>query len=184
MDGRRALRADELASAIDAESGMRPFDRLLELVRSPAFSAAFVDRFAGTVARELARHRREALTAKVIVDVIVDGTGFALLPHTDAELKVGSALIYFADPGDPSEHGTRLYRPLQPGAECRTGKGFYRFELFAEEVVVPYRPNTAVLFARTPTSFHGVEASTSAIPRRVIQVSLMVTRRQRAAPVG
>lgn len=184
VDGRRFLSADDLASAIDAESGIRPFARLLELVRSPAYSAAFVERFAGTVARELARHRRDALTAKVIVEVIVDGTGFALHPHTDGDLKIGSALIYFADPGDPSEHGTRLYRPLRPGLKCRTGQSFYRFESFAEADVVPYRPNTAFLFARTSTSFHGVAASTSVIPRRLIQVSVMLTRRQRVAPAG
>lgn len=175
VDGRLSLRADDLRSVVDDASGMRPFARLLDLVRSPAYNAAFVQRFAGTVAREFARTGRKSVSATVNVEVIIDRTGFALHPHTDGALKIGTALIYLADPGDPAEHGTRLYRPRNPQLKCPTGRSFYRFEAFDEVAVVPYRPNTAILFARTPTSFHGVVASASVVPRRLLQISIKLT---------
>lgn len=180
-DRRLSLNLTELTEVEDGETGMRPFARLLALLQSAAYIESFARLFAPTVKRELASARDVEITLQTTAEVIVDRTGFALLPHTDGNAKLGTALLYFADPGDPPEHGTRLYRPKNPRAGCMRGSHFYPVDLFDEVFTVPYRPNTAVMFARTAQSFHGVAASESPIPRRLLQVSIMLTPRQ--APV-
>lgn len=165
--------AGDLVSVVDQETGTCPFDRLLALIRSPGFSRAFIDVFSSTIRRSLARHPGRNVRVKPRVDVIVDRTGFALQPHTDGNAKLATALVYMADPGDPREHGTRIYRPNQPGGRCETGAAAYPFEAFTEVAIAPYQPNTALLFARSPVSFHGVAPSTSDIPRRLLQIVLL-----------
>lgn len=172
-DRRLFMNADDLASVADEETGTQPFARLLDMVRSKAFTRAFIDLFADTVREQLELHSGALRLRTPNVDVICDRSGFALPPHTDGNAKLATALIYFADPGDPVEHGTRLYRPKRPDMRCDTGAAAYPFEEFTEVVVAPYRPNVAVLFARTPRSFHGVAASQSEIPRRVLQIPLL-----------
>jgi len=173
-DRRVSLKAEDLADVEDVESGTRPFARLLELVKAQAFGQALVGRFADTVQRELGRYRGRNLVLRTSTDVIVDRTGFALRPHTDGNSKVATVLVYLADPGDPAEHGTRLYAPKDPAMRCESGALLHPFEEFDEAGIVPYRPNTAVMFARTGNSFHGVAASSSEIPRRLLQIAVVL----------
>jgi len=180
-DRRVSLSPEELVDVVDQETGMRPFARLQALIQSASYIESFVQLFAGTVRRELARFRGREIVLRAAADVIVDRTGFALLPHTDGNAKLGTALVYFADPDDPPEHGTRIYAPRDPRVRCEDGGQFYPFDAFHDAEVVPYRPNTAVMFARTARSFHGVVASQSEIPRRLLQISILLTRRSTAA---
>ena len=173
-EGRLFLSADDLAATLDAPTGMRPFARLLDLARSKAFTRELVGLFADTVREQLKRRDDDVKLRTPNVDVICDRSGFALPPHTDGNAKLVTALVFMADPGDPPEHGTRLYRPNRPDARCETGAAAYPFEAFTE-----YRPNVAILFARSPVSFHGVAASGSDIPRRILQIPLVGEFRSR-----
>lgn len=172
-DRRLYVDAAALATVADPVSGSRPFERLLALIAAPGFAKAFVEIFGDTVRKQIARSGGGRIRLRPRADVIVDRTGFALQPHTDGSAKLATALVYMADPGDPPEHGTRVYRPKRPGMRCETGAAAYPFEEFDEVSVAPYRPNTAFLFARSPVSFHGVAPSASEIPRRLLQIIIM-----------
>lgn len=180
-DKRLFVNADSLASVVDESTGIQPFARLLALVRSQPFTRALIGMFSETVRKQLDALGADFKLRAPNVDVINDCSGFALPPHTDGNAKLVTALVYLADPGDPPEHGTRLYRPLRPDMRCETGKAGYPFEAFEEVAAAPYVPNTALLFARSPVSFHGVAATRSEIPRRVIQIPLLVEARKPAA---
>ncbi|MEQ8814630.1 MAG: hypothetical protein RLO51_11760 [Thalassobaculum sp.] len=179
-DQRLFQTADDLATVVDDHTGIRPFARLLGLVRSEAFTRALIELFADTVRAQLERQSGDVRLRTPNIDVICDRSGFALPPHTDGNAKLVTALVYLADPGDPAEHGTRLYRPKNPDMRCETGAAGYPFEDFTEVAVAPYRPNTAVLFARSPISFHGVASSGSEIPRRILQIPLVFEFRSKA----
>lgn len=172
-EGRLYANAADLASTVDAETGDRPFERLLAMVKSKPFLRASLGLFAEAVEDATASYAGKVRIWPGQIDVISDRSGFALPPHTDGRAKLVTVLIYVADEGDPPEHGTRLYRPRRPDLRCETGGAAYPFEEFVEAAVAPYRPNTALLFARSPVSFHGVAETASAIPRRVLQFSLL-----------
>ncbi len=180
-DRRLFANADDLAGLVDAVTGMRPFDRLLGLIRDQAFTAALLGLFTRTVTAQLQGLSGRIQLQTTQADVIYDRTGFELAPHTDGPLKLATVLVYLADPGDPLEHGTRLYRPKDPRLKCETGTTVYHPSLFNEAATAPYRPNVAMMFARSPVSFHGVSASTSEIPRRVIQIPVKFTPPKKTA---
>jgi hypothetical protein len=87
--------------------------------------------------------------------------GYYLGPHTDHREKVFSALFYFPEREGLDHLGTTLYRPLQrdftsDGSVHHDPAGFERRR------TIPYRPNSALVFARTDVMFHGVDPLTAA----------------------
>ena len=85
--------------------------------------------------------------------------GFHVGPHTDTPRKVLSFLINCAE-RDGLEHlGTAMYLPKQAGL-TNDGTNHYDPALFERIGVVPYRPNSALIFFCEDALFHGVELVT------------------------
>ncbi len=80
--------------------------------------------------------------------------GYFIGPHPDTKDRIVTAIFYLAEPGAPENLGTKFYRPKDP-AYNSTKHG--DFDDFDQVSIAPYRPNSAVLFLRTPRSYHGVE---------------------------
>ncbi len=102
---------------------------------------------------------RKALDAKFGVTSIDDETlmlrdapGYKISPHTDTPSKAVTALIYVG--GTP--HGTSLYQPKRE-IFCDPQGLHHDRAKFTEVSRASGKPNTAFIFARTDTSFHGTE---------------------------
>lgn len=81
-----------------------------------------------------------------------DAKGYTISPHTDAPMKAVTMLVYVG--GVP--HGTSLYRPKAKGFTDPQGLHQDRTQ-FRKVKTVSGQPNSAFIFARTDTSFHGTE---------------------------
>lgn len=151
------------------------YRRLSGLLRAPAtvnhMTRVFPNRVGAALERFKRYLNRDGFNLRVSIELIYDRSGFKLRPHTDGRLKLVTGLIYLAEPGDPVELGTRLYRPKDPNFK---DSGISSFPLdYVEDVkLIPYIRNTMVLFARTDQSFHGVTPDDSGIARRLIQFSV------------
>ena len=102
---------------------------------------------------------------------------YYLGPHTDRAEKVFTCLFYFPEHDGLDHLGTTLYRPLEDGFTCG-GLAHHDPARFARRETVPYRPNSALMFARTDVMFHGVHALTAqelrGSKRRSIQMQFWV----------
>ncbi|WP_339854881.1 hypothetical protein [uncultured Nisaea sp.] len=98
---------------------------------------------------------KQASQLTVDVRLCEDLNGYTLGPHTDVSYKLYTLLIYAPVDTDHSHFGTRFYEPREAGF-TDTGDSHFDFDQFVEVDAAPYRPNTAVLFPRTDSSFHGV----------------------------
>ena len=117
------------------------------------------------------RHTTADIPVEPALEVIEDRSGYALAPHTDTHRKLVTTLIYLAEPGADETLGTSIYAledPKKLGPEVRNGARMPR-EAFAAVSRVPYRPNTALIFAPGMQSFHGVEAVAPGKTRRLVQ---------------
>ena len=81
-----------------------------------------------------------------------DHPGYTIKPHTDTPSKVVTMLTFLGE----SRHGTSLYTSKEPGFSDAKGIHHDR-ALFDEVTQITGAPNTAFIFARTDTSFHGTE---------------------------
>jgi hypothetical protein len=102
---------------------------------------------------------------------------YYLGPHTDRGEKVFTCLFYFPEHAGLDHLGTTLYRPLEDGFTCG-GLAHHDPARFARRETIPYRPNSALMFARTDVMFHGVHALTAqelrGSKRRSIQMQFWV----------
>ena len=102
---------------------------------------------------------------------------YYLGPHTDRAEKVFTCLFYFPEHAGLDHLGTTLYRPLDDGFTCG-GLAHHDPARFARRDTIPYRPNSALMFARTDVMFHGVHALTAqelrGSKRRSIQMQFWV----------
>ncbi len=97
--------------------------------------------------------------------LVNDVTNYALGPHADSPRKVITMLFYL--PGDESQKhlGTSIYVPKDPSFASSTGE-HYKAKDFDLVATMPFLPNSLFAFARTDTSFHGVEPVTDPNTRR------------------
>lgn len=110
---------------------------------------------------------------------------YYLGPHTDRNEKVFTCLFYFPEHDGLDHLGTTLYRPLEAGLTC-SGFAHHDPARFERSETMPYRANSAFVFARTDVMFHGVHALTAeqlgGSRRRSIQMQFWVhNERPRAA---
>jgi FkbM family methyltransferase len=84
--------------------------------------------------------------------LIRDRIGYTIPPHTDTPAKVVTMLTFLGE----ARHGTSLYAPNEAGFSDAKGLHQPRAQ-FTEQIRTTGAPNTAFLFARTDTSFHGTE---------------------------
>jgi hypothetical protein len=87
-----------------------------------------------------------------------DAEGYKILPHPDAPKRVYTAQVYLADDDSQKDIGTIVYERLADGS-------------FREVRRLPFLPNTAFCFARTDTTYHGVEPVTLTKPRQNLHIS-------------
>jgi hypothetical protein len=134
------------------------------LVCGPNFARTLLDRF-----EPYARARFGAqIDDPSFVDARLPGSmilnqhdaGYFLGPHTDRSEKVFTCLFYFPEHEGLDHLGTTLYTPLQRDFTC-SGLGHYDPARFERGETIPYRPNSALIFARTDIMFHGVHALTA-----------------------
>ncbi len=95
--------------------------------------------------------------ARVRTDIhlVRDEPGYSLGPHTDAPKKVVTALFYLPRDGSLSHLGTSLYQPKVPFTD--PSNKHHEFGDFTRVATLPYLPNSLFAFARSDSSFHGVE---------------------------
>ena len=102
---------------------------------------------------------------------------YYLGPHTDRSEKVFTCLFYFPEHEGLDHLGTTLYRPREAGFWC-SGIAHHDPAHFERGETIPYRPNSAFIFARTDVMFHGVHAFTAerlgGSRRRSIQMQFWV----------
>ena len=79
-----------------------------------------------------------------------DKPGYAIPPHTDTPAKAVTMLVYLGN----SRHGTTLYTPKAKGYTDPKGL-HHKFQLFRKYGTAEGAPNSALIFARTDSSFHG-----------------------------
>jgi hypothetical protein len=145
---------------------------LADVFFNAAFVQTFVDKFALHTPFRSAQAFFERPT-RFTLQVIRDRGGYALGPHTDVSVKLGTLLLYLPEvSGDFEGAGTVMFRHSDPTFSCPAGSRHYRFEGFHEVESVPYKSNLAFLFARTARSFHGVKAVPSGRTRYLLQYSI------------
>lgn len=175
-DARLALTLPK-ASSTEGSALPEPIRAVQRILTTDRFVHALLGKFAANVGPRLTDVERTTGQSQVSVgtgvELIYDRSGFALAPHTDGPRKLVTGLLYFADPDDPVELGTVLYEPLQPefASNGRSWVSHDRVRPFAR---APYRANAFLSFARSNRSLHGVEATTSDRPRRLIQYSIFL----------
>ena len=101
------------------------------------------------------------------VALVRDLKGFRLYPHTDAKVKIFTLLIYIQTDGDPTKLGTRIYKNISDisGACDMHHENEKAFELSS---VRKFFSNRGVFFARSDSSFHGVDCTSCEFHRRDI----------------
>lgn len=128
-------------------------------------------KFADEIAK---RHGTEPVPTTFGLEAIEDRTGYALLPHVDSHQKMVTTLIYLAEPGADEALGTSIYRLNRTTgfAASFAGNARLRRDQFGIATTVPYRPNTALIFAPGSDTFHGVEPVAPGTTRRLIQFQI------------
>ena len=137
--------------------------RTLSILSSAAVVGAARDLFADHLS---VRAKPEDLI--VGLELMLDKAGFMLPPHTDGGRRDIGCLIYLAEADDPETMGTRLYAPIDPTLPERTRNGV-RWEEVTEAASAPFRPNLALIWARSNASYHGVPFDVVDRDRRALQ---------------
>jgi hypothetical protein len=101
-------------------------------------------------------YKAQPLTANGEIFLMRDLVNYQLLPHTDAPIKMVSALFYLPADDSNAGLGTSLYVPKHLGLTHPGGGQMPRADFDLAETV-PFLPNTLVAFPKTAACFHGVE---------------------------
>ena len=154
-----------------ADLGAPSLAQLWHTLTDSRLTELLIQKFADEIAK---RHGTQRLPTTFGIEVIEDRTGYALKPHTDALRKLVTVLVYLAEPGADESLGTAIYAMNDPKAFAGSFPDGARFprEYLGLAKTVPYRPNTALIFAPGAHSFHGVEAVAAGTARRVIQFQI------------
>jgi hypothetical protein len=156
------------------------------LVCGPAFARVLFARFSDYVRRRFG----EGVDDPSFIDERVRGTmilnqhdaDYFLGPHTDRGEKLFTCVFYFPEHEGLEHLGTTLYEPLEAGFTC-PGTAHHDPARFRRGETMPYRANSALVFARTDVMFHGVHALTAAelggSRRRGIQMQFYVRNERR-----
>ena len=121
----------------------------------------------------------ETITFHSSAQLFRDFTNYSLGPHADHPSKVIVLLFYLPAAPDTEHLGTAIYLPHKPGTHADTGEHFSRDD-FSLLATMPYRPNCATGFFKTPNAFHGVERVAGPAERRDL-LQFNITYRDPAA---
>jgi hypothetical protein len=148
------------------------WNNMSELLNSIELQTALLHKFQPLVDHRLGKNLGGDTVINSEVLFFQDKGGFSIGPHPDVNSNVVVLLIYLPQTDNNIDSGTSLYAPKDRGFKCEIGC-HYAVEFFDRIYTFEYRPNTAICFLKTSTSFHGVEQ----IPitddlRNLIQVSI------------
>ena len=133
------------------------------------FRSGFEDRFGTTDAQTLTHLVRPSLL------ITKHRQNYYLGPHTDRFEKVVTCILNCAERDQLDHLGTALYEPKIPGFTCN-GIVHHDPNKFNRISVLPFQPNSALIFFRDDRLFHGVErlsADDAAVSeRRNVQFNL------------
>jgi hypothetical protein len=91
--------------------------------------------------------------------------GFFIGPHTDLPTRIFTCIFSFADRPGFDEYGTQLLAHQDRLVRC-WGKDHHSPGDFVVRKLVPYRPNTFLLFFKTRQTFHAVPPIDEAVPNQ------------------
>ncbi len=127
-------------------------------------ASAFAKKFAPVIEENAGRDPRE-LAYGVEAMLVKYSGGYQIGPHTGPRNHAISALFHLPPNDNDEQHGTALYAPYAPGF-CSDGRAPLSLKEFGKIATVPFRPNSMFGFARSGSSFHGMEPVTDHIPER------------------
>jgi hypothetical protein len=138
------------------------WEEIFRALKSPTVFTAILEKFRpGFEARFGQEAATPALRDRIARTLLIchHRPGYHVGPHTDTPRKVLSCIVNCAE-RDGLEHlGTAMYLPKQQGL-TNEGKDHYDPALFDRIGIVPYRPNSALIFFCEDALFHGVELVT------------------------
>lgn len=137
---RSTMTVEPRALARLPERARRAFESCRLAFGSDALREALLARYAG-VLRERFRGERPALEGTVKLQR--DEPGYRIGIHPDTSDKVVLLQLYLAQDDGHAEMGTAIYR--------REGEGFAKVD------TLPFRRNSGYSFARTESTWHGVD---------------------------
>lgn len=148
---------------------------LTEELLSNYFANALIAKFPAAAQRAQKKINDEGKGLAIEAYFVNDRSGYALGPHTDTPNKLITGLLYFPDEGAPDSLGTSLY--VRKGAQKKQDTGNLHLDKkdFLEVFRVPFKQNTALFFARSSSSFHGVEGPI-VHPRKLIIMDIFITK--------
>jgi hypothetical protein len=118
-------------------------------------ASALAKAFAPVIAENAGKDPRQ-LDYGVEAMLVKDMDGYQIGPHTDIRSRAVSAVFYLPTDSRYERYGTALYTPKE-SAFRSDGNARLSFDSFDRVETMPYRPNSMFGFARSDTSFHGVE---------------------------
>lgn len=130
----------------------------------------FTAKLEGNIWRHVEQQLKDGFFKKALLDkfgiedrgfvedvlLVRDLPGYKIPPHTDSTSKIITVLIYLPQDESFTREGTSMFVPKKKGFTCKDGR-HYKFEDFKKVKTIPFKPNSAFIFARTDNSFHGVE---------------------------
>jgi hypothetical protein len=137
----------------------------------PAFRFSVLSKFQ-TLLRQRFGDSLDTINFQSSATLIRDFTNYRLAPHSDHPSKVVVILFYLPESPDTEHLGTSYYLPHDAKIQDDSGGRLAR-EHFALAARMPFRPNCATGFFRTPRSFHGVErVDDESVQRDLIQFAI------------
>ena len=139
------------------------WSEMAAFLSAPAFLSTLVERFPEYAGERFGAQLDDPSFGDLLgctVSLHEHDPEYYLGPHTDHREKVFSALFYFPERDGLDHLGTSLYRPLQRDYTS-DGSAHHDPAGFDIRETLPYRPNSALVFARTDVMFHGVERLTA-----------------------
>jgi hypothetical protein len=138
------------------------WEEIFRALKSEAFFTALLGKFRpGFEARFGKAAATPALRGRIARTMLLchHRPGFHVGPHTDAPRKVLSCVINCAERPGLEHLGTVLYLPKQKGLTS-DGTEHLNPASFDRVRVIPFRPNSVLIFLRNDVLFHGVEPVT------------------------
>lgn len=118
-------------------------------------ASALARKFANVIEQNAGKDPRK-LDYGVETMLVKDVDGYRIGPHTDVRRRAVSAMFYLPSDDSYEPFGTTLYEPLKPGYRSAGGEHL-DYDGFRKVATMPCRANSMFAFARSDTSFHGVE---------------------------
>jgi hypothetical protein len=157
--------------------GHLPFNQLLfwsqlsQAFLQEAWRKTLLDKFHNEIRNRFSGHYLNTAFYSQI-ELLSDGSEYAIGPHTDHPRRVLTLLFYLPSSNDQPHLGTSLYRPNDPYYKCE-GLKHHSFDAFTKVFTAPFIPNSVLGFIKSDNSFHGVESlGKQEIPRRLLNYTL------------